>query len=195
MSTEHKVASTFGNLNLSSSVDEVVLVPTVDDLLGAPPSSQPLWDLSKRCRVKIKMPSSLVVVSPVDAASLQVDADGQPITSPADQALDALDDFNHPRLRRALILQALLQKKHSCPMTFKVTGSLAKWTELYQSVHTTGLLDFLATAWTRWQALADGQDPSGGRTSTAGFVLVPSCMPLPRAPGQRPSQHVIGQMG
>jgi len=151
--------------------------------------------------------SSLLVISPLDAHTLQVDNDGKPVVSEAEQRLDDMDLFNHPRLRRALILQQLLKKHQEegvdmefhqvvVPSSSAATSDNNDWTKVYEKVHTKGLLEFLSTAWDRWDALgSEGQDPSGGRDSSSGFVLVPNCMPLPRDPWQRPSQHVIGQMG
>eukprot|EP00977_Amphora_coffeiformis_P006049 scaffold1294_cov167-Amphora_coffeaeformis.AAC.30 len=142
--------------------------------------------------------SSLLVISPLDTSALQVDEDGKPVVSEAEHRLDSMDPFNHPRLRRALILQQLLKnhQEDGLEMEFHQVKGENDWTKVYEKVHTKGLLEFLSTAWDRWNALGtEGQDPSGGRDSTSGFVLVPSCMPLPRDPWQRPSQHVIGQMG
>lgn len=157
--------------------------------------------------------STLLVVSPVDAQSIPVedvlqDENGKSrLVTAAEERLDAMDEFNHPRLRRALILQQLLllQRKDdaSCDITFQTVPSNEssmmgeqQWTEFYKDVHTKGLLEFLHTAWERWEALGEeGQDPSAGRQSASGFLLVPSNMPLHRERWQRPSKHVIGQMG
>ena len=141
--------------------------------------------------------AALLIVSPLDVSALTLDADGKPILSDAEELLDKVDDFNHPRIRRALILQQLrqIQKEGKHELDFCVSESSPEedWKVVYESVHTKGLLDFLSTAWERWEA--SGKDPSGGLESVAGLVLVPSCHPLPRDVIQRPSKHPIGQMG
>lgn len=156
---------------------------------------------------------SLVVVSPIDVSTFDDTKDGSPAPaklSDSQQLLDQADDFNHPRIRRLLILQQLLLQQNSMQtqgdgggsssdhhIQFEVATALEEeqedWTRVYAAVHTRGLLNFLTTAWERWQI--SGQDPSGGLETTSGFLLVPSCQPLPRDPTQRPSSHVIGQMG
>lgn len=119
-----------------------------------------------------------------------------------DQIDELLDDFNHPRRRRRLILAALRAVK-TCPLKIETIpaidddGILAT---VYGKVHSSGLLDFLQTAWQKWEALGEGgRDPSGSIPVEWSAIppLVPSNAPLPRLDrtAQRPSGHVVGQMG
>jgi acetoin utilization deacetylase AcuC-like enzyme len=134
-----------------------------------------------------------------------------------EQRLDALDAFNHPRKRRALILAALQRaaaaaadtNSDSADMRVECPTSVIEDAEIlrtvYSCVHSEGLLQFLETAWKQWEALGDaGRDPIGcllpsaeAAASTTLPSLIPANMPLARvgAANQRPSQHVIGQVG
>lgn len=156
---------------------------------------------------------SLVVVS---CTSLQEVAcspsnviNGRPIISSEEQANDALDEFSHPRYRRALILQAL-QETSGSQVSFCVPAAPAANLDDYLSVHSHGLIDFLSSAWRKWDGLGpEGQDPSGAllvtTTATSSTIsaanatptppLIPSNTPLGRDHYQRPSKHVIGEMG
>ena len=145
-------------------------------------------------------PKQLIVLSHLDVDSLLYSNDGEPILPEAEHEKDSMDRFNHPRLRRALILKALSGKKKSSIQFTK--PPIAKDLSIYKPVHTGGLLDFLQTAWIQWESLGqEGQDPSGCLTPHHQLdggqtpPLIPSNMPLPREPFQRPSKHVIGQMG
>jgi len=198
--------------------------------------------------------TSLVVLSPIDhpkPASNDSNAvtseDGSNWTPPlrdVERRRDALDTFNHPRLRRVLILSALLhdtkvenkeasssdpQKKSPLRssssflldhhnMMYAKTSTITNGSEglkaLYGLVHSQRLLAFLQTAWYQWVALgADGRDPSAfsraeeQSSSPDAIPSVPPLIPintaLPRfhcdildkPDPQRPSQHVIGQVG
>ena len=94
------------------------------------------------------------------------------------------------------------------------TASEAMFHQVYRGVHSEGLLTFLTTAWNQWIALGEeGQDPLGYLNSDSDIIadvsgsviqkppiprpFVPSNMPLRRAglTDQRPSQHVLGQVG
>lgn len=140
--------------------------------------------------------SRLLVISPLKV-------DDKPLAvSEGEQLLDKLDEFNHPRERRVLILQQMMQRRQQASLDMEFVccdnddddNKDKDWTKVYQKVHTEGLLTFLSTAWEHWQS--SGQDPIGGRDSTVGLVLVPICTPLPRDPcPQRASNHVIGQVG
>lgn len=121
---------------------------------------------------------------------------------------DAWDTFNHPRERRRLILEELQKRPgvelEICNTEFSsnddnVRGILD---EVYRQVHSKELLDFLSTAWNRWESLGEnGQDPSGcmstasSTSTTSAPPLIPSNNPLLRDSKQRPSQHVLGQIG
>ena len=94
---------------------------------------------------------------------------------------DEMDDFNHPRRRRALILRQLYQRCKTMTTTttksvatkiyFETPASAKKNIEndnddynpmdLYRKVHSQGLMTFLSTAWKEWEALGqNGRDPS-----------------------------------
>jgi acetoin utilization deacetylase AcuC-like enzyme len=129
--------------------------------------------------------------------------------------LDHLDEFNHPRERRALILAALVQSDDA--MEFWPDPDAAVGTDgteddnddndasllqtVYAGVHSEGLLSFLETAWSQWRALGEaGRDPMGCLVRAAAPTipsLVPAGAPLHRTTAlpQRPSRHVLGQVG
>jgi acetoin utilization deacetylase AcuC-like enzyme len=153
--------------------------------------------------------------------------------SPSQYALDQLDDFNHPRQRRDIILDALQQEQIenqsdvdcNIEITFDIP-SLATSTllssgngngneisnafhDVYSTVHSKPLLDFLESAWKKWLDLgSDGRDPIGCTSTTDDRnipSLIPACTPLLRCYNcskstvvatakQRESKHVIGQM-
>jgi acetoin utilization deacetylase AcuC-like enzyme len=142
---------------------------------------------------------SLAVVSSISPDQIVTDKAGTPKLSPAEESNDSLDTFNHPRYRRALILQALSDADHSAT-TFHVPPVAASDLRPYLEIHSSGLVDFLETAWHAWDALGDeGQVPSaalpiaGGSKSSP--ALIPMNVPLGRDLNQRPSKHVIGQIG
>ena len=94
----------------------------------------------------------LVVLSHLNVHSLKYKDEGQPILPEVEQRKDGMDLFNHPRLRRALILQAL-KKRSSNSMIRFVAPPIANDLSIYALVHTEGLLAFLLTAWTQWESL------------------------------------------
>ena len=130
---------------------------------------------------------------------------------------DGWDEFNHPRYRRAMILWELAgrsvyesgTKAGQTRVGFSVpkppTEETLSRLEFF-SVHSNGLLEFLSTAWKKWDALGEeGQDPmstlkhnltddADGETR-ATPPLIPGNVPLPRDPNQRPSSNVMGEMG
>jgi len=147
------------------------------------------------------------------------------IVSPAELAKDRMDVYNHPRERRALIVKELEKRKQKqeqddnggstsynfALIEWKVVDGTTKnenqlkddddWRRLYETVHTPELLDFLTTAWSRFDSLGtEGQTP-GYFVETGGQqqherVLVPGNTPLHRdVLTQRPSKNVMGQMG
>ncbi|ACI65812.1 predicted protein [Phaeodactylum tricornutum CCAP 1055/1] len=143
----------------------------------------------------------LVVVSSQHPLEITYDEGGKPILPLAEAGKDALDAFNHPRLRRALIFDSL-HAAASSDLEFVVPTAVASDLSIYASVHSQGLLKFLSTAWERWDSLGEeGQDPSGCMPGISGQgiattpPLIPSNRPLPRDSVHRPSQHVIGQVG
>jgi acetoin utilization deacetylase AcuC-like enzyme len=118
------------------------------------------------------------------------------VSESVDDALqfDQLDPFNHPRERRVLILDCLRRHEHAADVAIVTIPNAgdAAFDEMYGSIHSPGLLELLRTGWSKWQALGeDGQVPS----AKLGTGIVPINMPLPRVSTERPSQHVLGQMG
>ena len=115
---------------------------------------------------------------------------------------DSLDDFNHPRYRRLKILEEL--KKRS-GFQFIKPNEPAKDLKPYGVVQSNELIEFLSTAWDRWDALGpEGQDPSSALPVSpqpespeihVTLPLIPGNVPLPREPYQRPSKNVMGQIG
>ena len=141
---------------------------------------------------------SLAVVSSITPDQIVKDKDGNPILNPLDEKHDALDKVNHPRFRRQLILQALVgaaAAEHHHSIDFHVPPVAASTLKSYLSVHSSGLVDFLESAWHTWDAMGEeGQDPSA-TSSKSKTALIPINVPLGRDQNQRPSKHVIGQMG
>lgn len=161
--------------------------------------------------------ASLTVFSSVDPLTLvsQPEKNSSTLISKEDQALDAMDHFNHTRQRRALILKELLTRKQQQQQDDSAVASLNiqfeqpapatvfMFHQIYGDVHSEGLLTFLETAWSQWEGLGDeGQDPLGYHhthpvDTTVPRPFVPPNIPLRRAgpTDQRPSQHVLGQVG
>ena len=87
-----------------------------------------------------------------------------------------------------------------------------EWMELYSLVHSDRLLQFLVSAWSQWCSFyhapspvsepvakdKNGEDDNGPKP-TPPLTLAVGSSPLPREDSsrfeQRPSQHVVGQMG
>jgi acetoin utilization deacetylase AcuC-like enzyme len=133
---------------------------------------------------------SIVVLTPV----LPFNDQNEIVLSEQDQQRDALDEYNHSRQRRALILQELRTRPRIDIQLCTPPDDKTDWvTRIYSKVHSTELLQFLQTAPARWEALGNaGQDP----IASLGAGLIPICIPLARTTAsQRPSQHVVGQMG
>lgn len=145
---------------------------------------------------------ALVVVSSITPNEIERDG-GKPVISSEEHANDALDDFNHPRYRRGLILQSL-QENYGDKVSFTVPSAPKENLGDYLCIHSHGLVEFLSSAWTTWEALGEeGQDPSSALKITTSKhtikpptpALIPINAPLGRDPYQRPSKHVAGQMG
>jgi acetoin utilization deacetylase AcuC-like enzyme len=151
----------------------------------------------------------IVVVSRYTPESIAFkEEDGEPILDELAQRNDKLDDFNHPRYRRAMILKEF-SKHDPTVVSFETPRQPSANLKAYESVHSPRLVDFLATAWDRWEALGkEGQDPMCNMPSlTTGeteeinlqehvtLPLIPGNIPLPRDPYQRPSKNVMGQVG
>ncbi|CAB9498170.1 Acetylpolyamine amidohydrolase 2 [Seminavis robusta] len=160
--------------------------------------------------------SSVVVVSKITPEDLKFDKDGVIIISDEESRLDALDDFNHPRIRRSYILRAFQNaaKSSSLSISFETPSSSSESSlslqELYKDTQNVALLKFLESAWQQWSDLGEqGRDPMASLNSTTTQndkkidnthtnsipALIPGNTPLPRDPHQRPSRNVMGQMG
>ena len=140
-----------------------------------------------------------------------------PVIPDKETRLDALDDFNHPRIRRVHILRAF-QQKYSDSMTFVKpsdptttddaigTSPCDRIVSYYKSTQSEDLLIFLTEAWKKWVELGDsGRDPMTSLSKNEEKTnvsknsnipaLVPGNVPLPRDPHQIPSRNVMGQIG
>ena len=149
-------------------------------------------------------PTSVLVVSRYLPEDVPIDkGTNAPLLSDVDQLNDAMDAFNHPRFRRGLILKEMA-KKHRLVQFMKPKKAAADFSP-YRTVHSEGLIDFLETAWTTWEALGEeGQDPMAilavvttpNDTTTKRLPpLIIGNVPLPRDPFQRRSANVMGQIG
>lgn len=136
---------------------------------------------------------------------------------------DAYDDFNHPRRRRALILQEFYRRNKidGARIAFEAPARTARSNDqiplgLYRKVHSKGLIEFLTTAWDGWKLLGQkGRDPSCIPFSSLVLEdpddeahpnrippLIPSNFAFPRDNNrfpphhpQRSSKNVMGQIG
>jgi acetoin utilization deacetylase AcuC-like enzyme len=126
-------------------------------------------------------------------------AKGGPVLNVADARNDSMDKFNHPRIRRALILQSM--KDAGAKFTFETPSAPSKDLDDYKLVCSDGLLEFFSTAYDRWHAKGEhGQDPCSTRAlegvnDDISHPLIPGNVSLPREPFQRPSKNVMGQIG
>jgi acetoin utilization deacetylase AcuC-like enzyme len=150
------------------------------------------------------MPEPIAVVSRyLPGESLRSDVQtGNPVLSDADEINDNLDAFNHPRLRRALILQAMYKTEDSV-FTFDTPKAPCQDFNSYRTVCSERLLDFLSDSYDKWHALGDeGQDSLGimkkasiNEEDDRSPPLVPGNVVLHRDKAQRPSKNVMGQIG
>ena len=137
----------------------------------------------------------LIVLSSVPPPPLSVSDDNSddatsitPPTKSTEYVLDQLDDFNHPRQRRDIILNTLQQEQCKCkidaecnfeiifdvPSSVQVKSSTSLesgndistiFHDVYSTVHSTPMLTFLESAWKKWLELGpDGRDPIGCST-------------------------------
>jgi acetoin utilization deacetylase AcuC-like enzyme len=126
-------------------------------------------------------------------------AEGGPVLNAADARNDNMDLFNHPRIRRALILQSM--NDIDAKFIFETPSAPSKNLDDYKLVCSDPLLEFFSTAYDRWHAMgAHGQDPDSTRTleedlDDISHPLIPGNVLLPREPFQRPSNNVMGQIG
>jgi acetoin utilization deacetylase AcuC-like enzyme len=145
--------------------------------------------------------SSVLVLAQLTPGSIQIDENlDLPLLSAEDEESDNLDPFNKPRLRRALILKALdgiSDKRIEFRIPPEPKESIV---DIYSKTHSEGLLQFLTTAWIRWEELSvyghiQGSEilGSGNRSGIQPFRSINGA--LPRDPYQRPSQSVMGAIG
>ena len=137
------------------------------------------------------------------------DAEGKPDISEKHTHLDALDTFNHPRIRRAITLQALADHPQAVHILYQKPShkdpTQIDLVATYSKTQSQGVLTFFMTAWQKWCDLGDARDPSSflkhapavtaSSATTTPTPLVPGVVPLPREAYQRPSQNVMGQVG
>ena len=152
-------------------------------------------------------PLPLIVLAPILPDTAELDDQGRPTLGDDDTKRDGYDIFNHPRFRRALILQQLNDRNKDnddgvfCFQTPDYAAQRPRHSieNAFSSVHTPGLVSFLIESWKKWLDMGtEGRDmdhiPSG---LDEGVVpnLVPGNCPLPRDPYQVPSDNVMGQVG
>jgi acetoin utilization deacetylase AcuC-like enzyme len=140
----------------------------------------------------------VIVLAPMMPDSIRVgETDENPVLSLEEESADNLDPFNKPRLRRAIILKAF--ETYSEKVSFQTPPSQEDpLTKVYADIHTDGILEFLTTAWSRWEALGEhGRNPGSSINTGQSLVkpLIPINVPLPRDPYQRPSKTVMGAIG
>lgn len=144
---------------------------------------------------------NIVAVAGLMPEELEYDVgSGKPIISEEDAKIDALDDFNHPRLRKAHIVAALAKKYKDVVSFEKPPGPIEDIITMYKNTHSEGLLSFLVHAWIKWEEMGDGRDPfsalkSNGAQAEPIPPLVPGNVTIPRDPHQRPTTNVMGQIG
>ena len=143
----------------------------------------------------------ILVVSLFHPEAIELDGGSEPVLDDTATRNDSLDDFNHPRYRRAIILREL--SKRGDGIVFETPFRPAKDLTAYQNVHSERLIQFLSTSWERWDALGSaGQDPANAlslmgnkQEDCSTPPLIPQNYAIPRDPYQRPSQNVMGQIG
>jgi Histone deacetylase domain len=140
---------------------------------------------------------SVIVLAPITPNFIRMDETGtKPVISPQDENSDSLDTFSKPRLRRAIILKALESKSEK--ISFQIPSEQKDpLTKVYADIHSHGLLEFLTTSWSSWEALGQqGRDPGAsldiGQDGIKSLIL--SSTSLPRDSHQQPSKNVMGQI-
>ena len=104
--------------------------------------------------------SSLFVVCRHHPEATEWDSENEPILDPISIRNDQLDEFNHPRYRRVMILEEIYKRSKCRNVNFDCPLEPAANLDLYQKIHSNRLIDFFLNAWKRWDELgADGQDP------------------------------------
>lgn len=142
---------------------------------------------------------SLLVVAPCTPESIPKDEiSGKPLLLEEEKESDGLDIFNHPRIRRALILHHFLATTTDCTISFASPESpCSDFKSAFRDIHSEGLLDFLDTAWQEWVDMGEeGRDMDHIPSQGDGIPnLIPGNSPLPRDPYQDPSSNVMGKIG
>lgn len=107
---------------------------------------------------------------------------------------DQLDQFNHPRERRKLIVECLRKHKDVDTFQFRTIPNAGDqaFQQVYKATHSPGLLELIRTGWSNWEALGDQGQLLAAKL---GEGVVPINMPLPRNPNERPSRNILGQLG
>ena len=156
----------------------------------------------------------IVVVTSVLPDEIRYDDAGKtiPCISDKEARLDALDSFNHPRIRRVHILRAF-QQKYADSMLFVKPSDPSQsdpmdLVQSYRGTQSEGLVTLLVNAWKKWCDLGEaGRDPmaslkvksQGEGGDEAAPINIPALIfgnvPLSRDPHQRPSKNVMGQVG
>lgn len=123
----------------------------------------------------------------------------EPVLDAESERNDALDSYNHPRYRRALILREFSRRSTDSSIVFETPEEKTSDLKMYHEVQSERIVEFFETAWTKWDSLGKaGQDPmcnGGGGDEASSPALIPGNVPLLREPYQRPSQNVMGQIG
>jgi acetoin utilization deacetylase AcuC-like enzyme len=135
----------------------------------------------------------------------------EPRLTATEKRNDKMDSFNHPRRRKAMILQELGKKitngdSDKVSFTFEKPSSPSPDLNIYakHSITSERLIEFLTNGWERWEALGENRDtltsmamPQDDEDTDAPSAppLIPGNVILHRDPHQRPSKNVMGQIG
>lgn len=143
--------------------------------------------------------TKLIVIAPLAPESIKLDEEGATVLSAEEKEADEQDRFNHPRIRRTLILKAIEAKGGSDVSFITVAEPFeVDLNKVYSHIHSNGLLNFLTTAWKTWEDYGDdGREPGASLGSSTSTIppLIPLNVPLPREAHERPSKSVIGKIG
>ena len=142
-------------------------------------------------------------------AKILVVAGALPDTEPPSPSDNDVDEFNKPRLRRDIILSSLRTRdEDDVTVTFTAVpkdGEVLSLVDLYSCVHDTSLINFLTTAWERWEGMSlngqldrDNIHPSyrlQNKDETVVPPLVSSHSAFRSEEFERPGVNVMGQIG
>jgi acetoin utilization deacetylase AcuC-like enzyme len=145
--------------------------------------------------------SCVLVLAILTPDSIKIDENlNLPILPIEAEENDNLDPFNKPRRRRAVLLKAL-EGVFNCGIDFQIPPKPKDSLQnLYSKVHSEGLLQFLSTAWIKWEKLVECGRSHGSEILCGGISSgIPPFRPinvaLPRDQYQRPSRSVMGAIG